>query len=214
MNWLDKLESKVRKIAIPNLMLLIVMCTATVFVADLIMPFQISSYMTLDRSLILQGQVWRLISFVFVPSFAVNLSNAIFLVFILYIYYLFGSALEQQWGTAKFNIYYFTGILGAIAAAMITGQGTNAYLNLSIVFAFAMLNPDYPINLFFFIPVKIKYLALLSGAVTLFGFITGGISDKVAILFSLLNFLLFFGGDFFRRMKHKWKFRKQRKYYR
>lgn len=208
MKWLDKLERKCGRVAIPNLMLLIVGGMFFVFLCDLLLPeLQVSYWIALDRDLVFQGQVWRLITFIFAPT-----SNSIiWILFSLYFYYLAGSGLEGQWGSFRFNVYYLVGILGAIIAAMITGSGSNSYLNLSLFFGFAALYPNFQILLFFFIPIKIKYLAYLDALLFLVSLIFGSWPQRAAILFSLLNFLLFFGGDFFGKIRLWIQSRRRRK---
>lgn len=211
MNWLNKLERKWGRIAIPNLMLLIVGGMFTVFVIDLLIPeAQIEYWISFDCSLIFQGQVWRLISFIFVPIS----SSVIWIIFSLYFYYLIGDALESQWGSFRFNVYYFIGILGVILAGMITGYAQNTYLNLSLFFAFSMLYPNYEVLLFFILPVKIKYLAFIDACFFVIALVMGNLSVKAAILFSIINFLLFFGGDFFQKLKHQKTYRNNQKNFR
>ncbi len=211
MSWLDKLERKCGKIAIPNLMLLIVGGMFTVFVINLLIPeAQIYYWISFDRALILEGQVWRLLSFIFMP---IN-SSVVWILFSLYFYYLIGDALETQWGSFRFNVYYLIGILGAIIAGMITGYGENSYLNLSLFFAFAMLYPNYEVLVFFLLPVKIKYLAFIDACFFVISLVMGSFSVKAAILFSILNFLIFFGGDFFKRLKYQSGYRANQKNFR
>ena len=106
------------------------------------------------------------------------------------------------------------GVLGAILAAAVTGWGTTYYLNLSLFFAFAMLYPEMRLLLFFIIPVKVKWLALFSGVLCLFGFVFGTWADRLSVLFSLLNFLIFFGGDFWRMAKQELRYAKNRRAWR
>ena len=111
----------------------------------------------------MHGEVWRLFTFVFIPQSTSPLG----LVLTLYFYYLIGNTLENTWGDFQFNVYYLCGMLGAILAAALTGYGTSYYINLSLFFAFAMLYPDFQVLLFFIIPIKMKYMALFSGALCL-----------------------------------------------
>ncbi|MEG1153372.1 MAG: hypothetical protein RSD61_02465, partial [Ruthenibacterium sp.] len=153
------------------------------------------------------GEIWRLITFIFVPS-----AGSVFaLIITLYFYYFIGHTLENTWGDFKFNVYYLCGMLGIMIASVIMGMGTAYYINMSLFFAFAMLYPDMQVLLFFIIPVKMKYLAFASAALTLLDFLTGNGATKMSIIFSLLNFLLFFGGDFLRTVKQEIKYAKTRK---
>lgn len=215
MKWLYKLEWKYGRFAIPNLMLAIVLGMLTVFLGDLFFPqLGLSSYLYFDRELLLTGQVWRLLSFIVLPP----PSTPLFILLALYFYYTIGQTLEHAWGSFKFNVYYLCGILGAILAGMVTGFAENAYLNLSLFLAFAALYPENQIRLFFILPIKIKYLAYLNGAFLLIAFIFGGWSTRAAIIMSLVNFFLFFGGDFISFVKMKtstmrtrWNFKRSMK---
>lgn len=211
MKLLDKMERKFGKIAIPNLSIIIVIGMFIVFALDLLVPERgIMSLLTLDMQQALQGEFWRFISFIIIPP----QSSTIFMVFALYFYYLAGSSLEARWGSYRFNVYYFIGIIGAVIAAVITGYGHNIFLNLSLFLAFAVLFPNHEILLFFFIPVKVKYLAILDGIFLLFMLLVGSWSVKASVIASLLNFILFFGPDFIRRIKEEAGYYKTRKNFR
>ena len=101
-------------------------------------------------------------------------------------------------------------MLGSIIAALITGYGSNMFLNLSLFFAYAALYPDEQVLLFMFLPIKMKYLALADAALYLYYFIVGGASTRVTIVLCLLNVFLFLGGDIIntiRRESRYWKTR-------
>lgn len=198
----NKLERFISPIAVPNLILYIVVGMVVVFLVDLLAPgmgkVPLSPYIQFDRDSILHGQVWRILTFVFqYPA-----SSTLFIVFAFYMYWLFGSALESHWGTSKFCLFYYAGIIGAIIAGFITGDASNTFLDISMTIAFAIFDPDFTIMLFFFIPVKIKYIAYVTGAILVVLFIMGSLSVKISILFSLINLLLFFGDDLFLKIKY------------
>ena len=139
-------------------------------------------------------------TFVFVPAY----SSPFALLISLYFYYWIGSTLERQWGTAKFNLYYISGalltVLGVVLASLITGNpyltaaGTG-YVNLSMFFAFAFLFPDTTVLLFFILPVKMKWLAYLDGALFAFDIIKAigahNWAGVVLPIVALLNFAVF-----------------------
>lgn len=205
MKWLDTVERKIRRFAIPHLMNYIVFGMALIFVADM-MGLGFSSKLSLSMPRVAQGQVWRLLTFIFLPPS----SSPLWVIFSLYFYWMIGSALENQWGAARFNLFYLVGVIGNILAAVITGYAVNTYLNLSLFFAFAATWPDYQILVFFILPVKMKWLALLNAALFLWQLIVGSWSTRAAIIFSLLNVMLFLGGDLFSRIRqdsHYWKTR-------
>jgi membrane associated rhomboid family serine protease len=136
-------------------------------------------------------QPWRLVSFLFVPPSR----SEIFVFFSLYFTWLVGTNLEQEWGALRFNVYYLLGAVGTVVAGLITGTGqSNVYLNLSLFFAFASIFPDYQIRLFFVLPIKVKWVAILGGAYTVLKFAQGTTSTRVAIAVVFANYLLFFAG--------------------
>ena len=210
-NLLNRLERKTGRFAVHNLMFILVVGMFTLFAAELAFPqLNLYDWLSFRRDLIFQGQVWRLITFIFLPP---N-SSIFWIVFTLYFYYMIGDALERQWGAFRFNVYYLIGVIGLIISGMITGFTANAPLNMSLFFAFAVLFPDYQVMLFFMIPVKIKYLAFVDALLFIISVVMGSLPTKIAILFSLLNFFLFFGGDFISRLKNQKEYRKNQKNFR
>ena len=127
-------------------------------------------------------------------------------------------ALENEWGAFKFNVYYLIGMIGIIIGAFITGYGANAYLNLSMFFAFAILWPNFEVMLFWVIPVKIKYLAVLDGVIFVISIVSALAARSwgtfASIIASLLNLLLFFGGDVIRSIKRERGYAQTRKNWR
>lgn len=203
MQWLNKLERKFGNYAVPNLMTIIVFGMGLVFLLDSFTAanpnntYSLWSLLYFDRDLILQGQVWRLITFLFLPPESI----IYFILLALYFYWMIGSVLEAQWGSFRFNVYYFVGALGTMLGGIITGATTNTYLNLSLFLAFAVLFPDFEVQLFFFIPVRMKWLAIIDAAVLVFSLIFSSFTVKIAVIASILNFILFFGKDFIQKIK-------------
>ena len=158
---LDKLDRKIGRFALRHLMTIIVIGTAIVWLVDYIVwlrsGINISDYIRFDKNAILRGQVWRLVTFIFdftgESPFTLLLS--------LYFYWFVGSSLERQWGSFKFDVFYFCGVLGTIGGGFIAETATVYYLNLSLFLAFALLYPNHMVLLFFFIPIKMKWLALI-----------------------------------------------------
>lgn len=197
MNWIYRLEQKYSRFAIRGLIKYIVIVAAFIFVVvnlSLKLALIVYDMLTLNRDMILQGQVWRLITFIFIPP-----GSSIFVIFALYILYIFGSSLENIWGSFRFNLYYFIGVLSAIISAFIAGSASNVYLNLSIFLAFAYLYPDFKLLLFFIIPVKVKYLAWFNVFFVVLTVIFDSIENKIAAVLSLSNFIIFFGGDLWKK---------------
>lgn len=209
MNWISKLERKFGRYAIPNLMNYIIILYAAGFVLNLINPTFYANYLSLDAAAILHGQIWRIVTFIIDPPS----SSILWIIFALYLYYFIGNQLEMAWGAFRFNLYFFSGMLFHVIAAilvyLLTGisfQLDTAYLNLSLFFLFAALFPDTEFLLYMFIPIKVKWLALIDG---LFFFWTviqaflptyGGDAvygiyykaNAMAAVVSVLNFIIFF----------------------
>jgi membrane associated rhomboid family serine protease len=193
MKWLNTLERRFGRYAIRNLMTYIVVLNAVVFLLSILVPdSNLVGKFILHPELVLRGEVWRLVTFLFIPpSFSI-----LWIVFVLYFYYLIGSSLEQQWGSFRFNIYYLVGVLATIAASFISNSPvTPVHLNLSLFLAFAFLFPNFELMLFFFLPIKIKYLAWLEWLFIAFSVITQPLPNKLTAIASVVNYFIFFGRD-------------------
>lgn len=211
MNWLDKVERKMRWFAVPNLMMLLSGLMLAVFLLELALPEEaVSQYLWLDWNAVRAGQIWRVLSFLILPP----ASSPFFLLFSLYFFCLMGNGLESQWGTSKFTLFYTVGALGTIIGSLFTGFATNQYLNLSLFLAFAAIYPNYTVMVFFLLPVKVKYLALLDVLLYLYLFFQIGWPERVALLLSLANVLLFFSPDIFRHIRDYFAYRKTRQNFR
>ncbi len=192
LNWLNRLERRVGRHYIPRLMQYLVIAMAGVFILDYLPLRQsASALLYFDRDLILQGQIWRLVTFIFLPP----TGSWLFILLSLYFYYFLGTSLENHWGSARFNIYYAIGILGNIVAGFLTGFTTNSYLNISLLLAFAVLYPDMEFTLFFFLPVKVRWIGWAWGLYLLYQLVTVPWIYKVSLALSMLPFVLYFGKD-------------------
>lgn len=204
-NFLNKMERKIGKYAIKNLSLYLIIG----YVIGYILRFTGSiEFLNLNPYKILVGQVWRVFTWILMPPS----SFSIFTIIMLFFYYSLGTSLERTWGTFRYNVYIFSGmiftLLGAFAlyfiyvylghnpAPIVGGFVSEAfstyYVNLSIFLAFAACYPDMRVMLYFIIPIKIKWMAYLDIAILAISFFSGNMAIKVAIISSLLNFLLFF----------------------
>jgi len=157
-----------RSKGIPNLMLYITVGTAIVYFLSLVDESNTLYYaLCFDRDLILQGQLWRLITFVFTH----NAGNILVMLISLLCYFTLGRAMENAWGTLRFNLFYLTGVvLMDIFCMLFGGAASVTYLNLSLFLSYATMFPDAHFLLFFIIPVKAWLFALIdlvnaSGAV-------------------------------------------------
>ena len=120
-----------RYFGIPKLMMILCIGMGVTYVADYLLAaynISLSYYLMFDRGAIFHGQIWRLVSFIFMPPS----SSPVFLLISLMFYWYLGTSLQNTWGTFRFTVYYLCGMLGAILAGLITGYATNTYLNLSL----------------------------------------------------------------------------------
>lgn len=203
MEWMNRLEKHMKKFSIPELMKYICLGMLGVFILDMVPNLRSASqFLMFDREAILHGEIWRLVSFVFLPPD----NSIIFILISLYFYYFLGNALENNWGSGSFCLYYYLGILGTIIGGFITGYATNEYLNLSLLLAFAMIYPEMEFNLFFILPVRVKWIALVDAAYLLYCcFQFPYWQFHVSLLFSLLPFIIFFGKQLFLLCRLKWR---------
>lgn len=220
MKFLNKLERKFGKYAIDNLTMYLMIAYAIGYAVYLFNP-TLYSYLELNPALVMQGQVWRLFTWICTnPQ-----SMGIFLIFMFFFYYWIGTTLERNWGTFKYNLYMFSGYLFMTVGAMLIYIITNAlgnpinisastyYINLASFLAFATLFPNIQVMFMLIIPVKIKWLAILDGiyiAIELISYASMLQYSNIELYFnygvtrnypwamifqiviSLLNFLIFF----------------------
>lgn len=207
MKFIQRLERKFGKYAIPNLMKYVI---ALYVVGMLIFSLSPYAYMFLGLEVdkVLKGQVWRLVTFL-IPY---NTFSNILTVFLkAYIFYMIGNALENAWGSFKLNLYFFSAVIFNIIAAFIVYGLTRVnilghimmvitspldIIYSSMFFAFAALYPNTQFLLYFIIPIKVKYLAWINGIFYLYN-IYVMIQNKfyfgiIVILVSLANFIIFF----------------------
>lgn len=216
MNQHNGLRRKLEKYAIPNLTLYLIICYGIGYLMQYLVPAGYQ-YLMLDPVLVLKGQVWRLVTWILIPP---DSSNIFFVLITLYLYYSLGGLLERIWGTYKYNVYLFSGLLFTILGAFVLcgysvlmgaqptmytglyllnngsavyfGQFSTYYINMSIFLACAASIPDVQVLLMFIFPIKVKWLGIVYGIILLVNCIQGGIATWIVVIFSLLNFLVFF----------------------
>ena len=212
MNWIDKLERKFgRHGGIQNLTVYIIICYVIGYLLTYMNP-SLLSMMSLDVSKILQGQIWRLVTWVIYPPSTGNF--LLFAISILFFYYPIGTSLERTWGTFRYTLYIFSGLLFTVIAAallyavtggyvtvggMMLPYGsifTTYYISLSIFLAYAVTYPDLQLLLMFVIPIKMKWMAFVYGlfiAWDIVSYLRVGLwVGVVPIVASLLNFVIFY----------------------
>ena len=203
---LDRFCRKHPRFGIPRLMNYIVIGTVVVYLLAMFSNGYCYDLLYFSVPKILHGQIWRLVTFVFIP---LN-SNLIFMAISLYFYWMIGTTLEREWGNGKFTIFYLMGVILNALLGFLTGYATMDYVNLSMFFAFATLYPNAQFLLFFIIPVKAKWLAWIDAALFAFSVFNYLVHAQFLLalipIIAILNYLLFFSSDFvrlFRRFKHK-----------
>ncbi len=202
MSFLDKLERVFGRFAIPNLSLYLVIGQVFVLLMALLGRIDLN-LCVLVPDLVKEGQWWRLITFWFMPP-PPGLFGYIFIAFAWYMFYLMGSALEHYWGEFRYNLFLILGYMLTVAVAFITPESsvTNLYIAGSVFLAFAYLNPDFEFLIFFILPVKVKWLALITWIGYAYMAFRGDWAVRLQILGSVGNFLIFFSGDIIRSMGH------------
>jgi len=200
-SFADTLGKLSERIAVPGLIRYVALLNALVFILHLLAPGYTSA-LQLDPQLVLEGQVWRLMTWIFIPETLNPFWIFFSLLFLLYL----GDGLEHAVGPAKLTRFYISGILLCTAACFlffafgkISGGGmlarANTFLNLSLMLAFATAYPDFRILAFFFIPMRISWLALLSAGLMILSSLGQPPVVAATLGAALLNYFLFFGSD-------------------
>ena len=187
---LARLERTVGRYAIPNLILYIVGGMAVVWCLQQFGHVDVVSRITLDLGAVLHGQVWRLVTFLFIPLD----SSPWWVLLNLYFAWWVGTSLEQHWGAFKFNAFYFMGVVGTVIAAFLTGPQTNFWLDASLFLAFATTFPDIQVLLLFILPIRVKWLGIVAALGIGAALLLGDWTTRAAIGAATGNYLLFFGG--------------------
>lgn len=205
MKFLNKMERRFGRYAIRNLTMFIIATYVLGYVLEFVAP-KLTVYLLLDPYYILHGQVWRLVSWLLVPPESLD----IFTIIMLFFYYSIGTTLERTWGAFRYNVYIFGGILWTIIGSFvlygilfvqygtpiafgIMGYAfTTYYISMAIFLGFAMTYPDMQVLLYFIIPIKIKYLALLDVAYLVYAMVRGNMFSRIVIICSLMNVIIYF----------------------
>ena len=225
-----------RNKGIPNLMLYIALGNALVTILSM---FNGGAYLynllCFDKTSILQGQVWRLITYVFTQS-----GGGYLALLFLYFFYMLGRHVEDRMGTLKFNLFYFSGVILMDVFAMLfcpilpeNGIFTEEmasyfvtvlseysqmayYLHLSLILTFATLYPESRFMIFFIIPIKawviaLIYLLLECIAIINLSYPVMYFPHNLFPLVALGNYLLFVGGDIKNLFPISWRIRRSGK---
>lgn len=199
MKLLDRLDRIVRPITIPNLTILLIGGQVLMLIASLGDP-QLLDRAKLVWDNVIQGEVWRLFTFLFIPV----TPNVILLLIALYLFHLFGTSLERHWGIVRYNAFLWLGYVLTVAAAGVVHSEpvTGRFLIGSVFLAFATYNPNFELRLMFVLPVKIKYLAYLQALGYAATLLFGTMPDRLSVLASIGNYLIFFAPNVIERIHH------------
>ena len=220
MKFLNKMERKFGRYAVRNLSAYIIAFYVAGYLMEVFTP-DIFNYLTLEPYYILHGQVWRVVTWLLVPPSSLDL----FTIIMLFFYYSVGNTLERTWGSFRYNVYIFGGVLAMIVGAFILygilGGNvmfgtlfTTYYVNLSIFLAFAATYPDTQVMLYFLIPIKMKWLGIFYAVILALNFFTSSWIYKIMMVMSMLNFIVYFIGTrnlkrySYQNQKRKWDYQK------
>ena len=195
---------------IPNLMLYIAAGTAVVYlIGQMTGNYVLYSLLCFHREAILQGQIWRLFTYPLV--YGTGNSNVLLIAISLFCYWSLGRAMENSWGTLKFNLFYFTGmVLMDVYCLIFGGQANVTYLNLSMFLGYATMYPDAHFLFFFIIPVKAWIFALINLVMVAVDFFSAPFPYNFFSLISLANYFLFFGADVANVLPVSWRINARR----
>lgn len=205
----NKFERKFRKFSISNITLYVSLGMVIVYFLALAKP-EIIDILYLNPDKIFDGQIWRLVTFIFIPTS----SNPISLFFEVAIFYWVGSALENVWGSFKFTLYYLGGIIGAtlgvILGHFIGGLAyqfsfsVSSFFTMNLFLAFAWYFGDEEIRVMLILPVKVKYLAIIDAVFILYTLISAPTwGARLVLISSMLNLVVFYSVVLSRRLKDK-----------
>lgn len=194
---------KNRNKGIPNLMLYLSLGTALVYImSQMSGNYFLYNLLYFDRQRILQGEIWRLITY----PLTYRIDSLLLMAVSLLCYYSIGRAMENIWGTLRFNLFYLTGVLMMDVYCMIFGGTASVtYLNLSLFLSYATLFPDAQFLLFFIIPVKAWLFALIDLAIVVMDLISYPFPYNLFSVISLANYFLFFGKDVLNVIPMSWR---------
>jgi membrane associated rhomboid family serine protease len=192
------LERKVGKYIPQNLTIILLVGQVLSYVLTFTNP-QYFQYFPLSGKQLINGELWRIITFAIAPVS----ESLIFVIFAWYFFYMFGTALENKWGSFRYLVYIALSYILTIIFALIFPEAivTNTYLYASLFLAFVQIYPNFQLLLFFIIPVKVKWLGYLTWFGLISTFLVGELTLKVLIVLSVSNFILFFWKDLFYSLK-------------
>ena len=197
-----------RNKGIPNLMLYVALGSAVVNILSIIDKTELLYFLLcFDRAAILQGQIWRLFTYPLTFTAGSFMLTAISLI----CYYSLGRAMENLWGTLRFNLFYLSGIVMMDIYCMLFGGMADVYyLNMSLFLAYATLYPNAQFLFLFIIPVKAWIFALLDLLMVVYGLLVYPFPYNLFSVVALANYFLFFGKDVLNVIPLTWRLNARR----
>jgi membrane associated rhomboid family serine protease len=122
------------------------------------------------RAVVYHFAFWQLFTYLFLHG---GISHLLFNMLSLW---MFGSMLEQDWGTRRFLKYYFlcgvgAGLCDVVVNAALGNWGTRTIgasgAIYGLLLAFGVLYPNQTVLMNFLFPIKAKYLVMIYGAIAL-----------------------------------------------
>jgi len=201
-NWLRRLERRFQWIAIPNIAVIFVTLQALGTLMVMSDPIW-ATRLALIPAAVRAGEFWRLVTFLALP---LSLS-LIWVIFALWFLYFILNMIENEWGAFKTTLYTLVSILVTIAFSFAFDYPVMSiqHFQSSLFLAAAALFPETEVSLFLIIPVKIKWLAWLTGALILLEFARGDWMDRLFLISIYSNFLIFFGPAILGRLRQHWR---------
>jgi len=198
MKWINALHRRFHQYHVPFVTETIIAGQVVFFGLAYNNP-EIINEMALVWQPVMAGEWWRLVTFVFIPFS----TSPLWVLFAWSLFYLFGSALDQHWGTFRYNIFLLIAYLALVGLAWIVPYQamSSSYMYMSVFLAFAFLYPDFELLLFFILPVKVKWLALIAWIGIGIALLFGTTPTRLAAIAPVANFLIFFGGDVINMVK-------------
>lgn len=192
-NWIDRLERRYSRFAIPYLVNGLMVGQLAAGLIVLLINWQFSGFISLSRSAVLHGQIWRLITFLFQPVWLGGALGILNLVF----YFWIGNSLTRAWGDFRMTLFIALGVLGAWISCFLAGGASPDGIFLSMMFAYTWMWPEQGVLLFGIIPFKMKYLGWFELALWAISFVMGDFATKISLVLGLAGFLAFYGREVF-----------------
>lgn len=230
MDFFYRMKRKIGRYAITNLSLYVTILFAIGYVMQLLPVGQAAYYAFLSfiPRFVCQGQIWRFLTAILYPP--VTGGNLLLGALSIFIYYNFASAVERSMGEFEFNVYFFgsilAGELGSLIYYAITKDPnavfTPFYTHFSVFMAFAILHSEAQVLLFFILPIKIKWVAIVEALTYVFMLVTGDLETKISVIAAFIPIILFYlaeqkrrtGGDVISNLRFRIKQKQRQKEWR